>query len=100
MRACAMSLKPQEDCSVSDETRRVAWAAFPKGSARLHIGNVLGCVYHATRVWEEQFVDADGKLRFRDAKEMPSPATLKQDHALRRRIRVPAVLYTVRRENW
>src|ERR1017187_2476932 len=28
------------------------------------------------RVWEEQFVEADGKLRFREVKEMPSPATL------------------------
>jgi transposase len=27
-------------------------------------------------VWEEQFVEADGKLRFREVKEMPSPATL------------------------
>jgi transposase len=41
-----MSLKPQEDLGVPDETRRVAMAAFPKGCACLRIGDVLGCVYH------------------------------------------------------
>jgi transposase len=40
-----MSLKPQEDLDVPDETRRVAMAAFPKGCACLRIGDVLGCVY-------------------------------------------------------
>ena len=40
-----MSLKPQEDLGVPDETRRVAMAAFPKGCACLRIGDVLGCVY-------------------------------------------------------
>jgi transposase len=40
-----MSLKPQEAFSVPDETRRVAVAAFPKGCACQHIGDVLGCVY-------------------------------------------------------
>ena len=45
MQDCAMSLKPQEEFSVPDETRRVAVAAFPKGCACLHIGDVLGCVY-------------------------------------------------------
>ena len=28
------------------------------------------------RMWEEQFVEENGKLRFREVKEMPSPATL------------------------
>jgi transposase len=36
----------------------------------------LDAVIVLQRVWEEQFVEADGKLRFRDAKEMPSPAKL------------------------
>ena len=45
MQNWAMSLKPQETFSVPDETRRVAVAAFPKGCACLHIGDVLGCVY-------------------------------------------------------
>jgi transposase len=40
-----MSLKSQADFSIPDETRRVAVAAFPKGCACLHIGDVLGCVY-------------------------------------------------------
>jgi hypothetical protein len=40
-----MSLKPQEDLGVPDETRRVAMAAFPKGCACLRIGDALGCVY-------------------------------------------------------
>jgi transposase len=41
-----MSLKPQEDLGVPDETRRVAMVAFPKGCACLRIGDVSGCVYH------------------------------------------------------
>lgn len=40
-----MSLKPQEDFGVPDETRRVAWAAFPKGCACLRIADALGGVY-------------------------------------------------------
>jgi transposase len=36
----------------------------------------LDAIILLQRVWEEQFVEADGKLRFRDVKEMPSPATL------------------------
>src|SRR5450756_2215366 len=45
MQDWAMSLKPQETFSVPDETRCVAVAAFPKGCACLHIGDVLGCIY-------------------------------------------------------
>jgi hypothetical protein len=41
----AMSLKPQEDFSVPDETRRLAFAAFPKGCACLRISDALGGVY-------------------------------------------------------
>src|SRR5260370_32531362 len=41
----AMSLKPQEEFSVAEETRRVALAAFPKGCACLCISDGLGCVY-------------------------------------------------------
>ena len=41
----AMSLKLQVDFSVSDETRRVAQAAFPKGCACLRITDALGCLY-------------------------------------------------------
>lgn len=40
-----MSLQPQEDFGVPDQTRRVALAAFPKGCACLRVGDVLGCVY-------------------------------------------------------
>jgi transposase len=40
-----MSLKPQEDFSVPDETRRVALAAFPNGCVCLRIADALGCVY-------------------------------------------------------
>ena len=40
-----MSLKPQEDFRVPDETRRVALAAFPKGCACLRIADALGGVY-------------------------------------------------------
>ncbi len=40
-----MSLQPQEDLSVPDQTRRIALAAFPKGCACLRVGDVLGCVY-------------------------------------------------------
>jgi len=41
----AMSLQRQEEFSVPDQTQRVAQAAFPKGCACLHVGDVLGCVY-------------------------------------------------------
>ncbi|HEY4046114.1 MAG TPA: IS1182 family transposase [Acidobacteriaceae bacterium] len=40
-----MSLQPEEDFNIPDETRRVALAAFPKGCACLHISNVLGGIY-------------------------------------------------------
>ncbi|MBB5061355.1 hypothetical protein HDF16_006091 [Granulicella aggregans] len=40
-----MSLKPQQDFGVPDETRRVALAAFPKGCACLRIADALGGVY-------------------------------------------------------
>jgi transposase len=40
-----MSLKPQQEFNVPDETRRVAQAAFPRGCACLRISDVLGCVY-------------------------------------------------------
>jgi transposase len=36
----------------------------------------LDAVIIFERVWEEQFVETDGKVRFRDVKDMPSPATL------------------------
>jgi len=40
-----MSLQPQENFIIPDQTRRVALTAFPKGSVCLRIGDVLGCVY-------------------------------------------------------
>jgi len=45
MQSVAMSLQPQEEFSIPDQTRRVALAAFPKGCACLRVGDVLGCVY-------------------------------------------------------
>ena len=49
-----MSLKPQEDLGVPDETRRVAIAALPKGCACLRIGDVLGCE-HQDKEFEALF---------------------------------------------
>jgi hypothetical protein len=40
-----MSLQPQEEFRIPDQTRCVALAAFPKGCACLRVGDVLGCVY-------------------------------------------------------
>ena len=40
-----MSLRPQDPLSVPEETRRVAQAAFPKGTLCLHIADALGPVY-------------------------------------------------------
>ena len=40
-----MSLHPQEHFSVPEETRRVAQAAFPKGTLCLQIGDQLGTIY-------------------------------------------------------
>src|ERR1700728_2818340 len=36
----------------------------------------LDAVTLLERMWEEQFVEENGQLRFREVKEMPSPATL------------------------
>jgi transposase len=40
-----MSLRPQEEFRVPDQTRRVARAAFPKGCVCLRVGDVLGRMY-------------------------------------------------------
>lgn len=40
-----MSLHPQEHFPVPEETRRVAQAAFPKGTLCLQIGDHLGAIY-------------------------------------------------------
>src|SRR4051794_13092474 len=40
-----MSLHPQDPPSVPEETRRVAWAAFPKGTLCLEIADALGAIY-------------------------------------------------------
>jgi len=40
-----MSLRPQAPPAVPEETRRIAWAAFPKGTLCLHIADALGPVY-------------------------------------------------------
>src|SRR5512143_3032293 len=41
-----MCLHPQTSCPVPAETRRVAQAAFPKGTLCLQIGDHLGTLYH------------------------------------------------------
>jgi transposase len=46
-----MSLRPQKPLAAPITTRRVARAAFPKGTLCLHIADALGPVYH-----DEQFV--------------------------------------------
>ena len=45
-----MSLQPQAEYPIPDETRRVARAAFPKGCLALHVAEALGPIYH-----DEQF---------------------------------------------
>jgi hypothetical protein len=42
----SMSLKPQEDFRVPDETRRVALAAFPKGCACFDETLLISHTYH------------------------------------------------------
>ena len=44
-----MSLHPQESASVPEETRRVARAAFPKGTLCLRIADALGIIYQDTQ---------------------------------------------------
>ena len=41
-----MSLQPHADYPVPEETRRVARAAFPKGTLGLHLAELLGPMYH------------------------------------------------------
>jgi transposase len=40
-----MSLHPQPEYSIPEQTQRVAHAAFPKGTLALHIADVLGPLY-------------------------------------------------------
>jgi transposase len=40
-----MSLHPQTDYPIPEETQRVARAAFPKGNLCLHLADVLGPLY-------------------------------------------------------
>ena len=44
-----MSLHPQELASAPEETRRVARAAFPKGTLCLRIADTLGIIYQDTQ---------------------------------------------------
>ncbi len=44
-----MSLHPRELASAPEETRRVARAAFPKGTLCLHIADALGTIYQDTQ---------------------------------------------------
>src|SRR5919202_4829884 len=44
-----MSLHPQGPATVPEETRRVARAAFPKGTLCLRIADALGPIYQDTR---------------------------------------------------
>jgi transposase len=41
-----MSLDPQETYPIPEGTRRIAWAAFPKGTLCLRIADHLGTIYH------------------------------------------------------
>ena len=45
-----MSLHPQTEYPIPDETRRVAQAVFPKGCLALHVAEALGPIYR-----DEQF---------------------------------------------
>src|SRR3954462_773811 len=47
-----MSLHPQPDSAIPEETRRVAHAAFPKGTLCLRIADELGPLYR-----DDQFAD-------------------------------------------
>jgi transposase len=47
-----VSLQPRPDFAIPDETRRVAHAAFPKGTLCLRIADELGPTYH-----DDQFAD-------------------------------------------
>ena len=40
-----MSLHPQPDSAIPNETRRVAHAAFPDGNLCIRIADVLGALY-------------------------------------------------------
>jgi hypothetical protein len=85
-----MSLKPQEDLGVPDETRRVARAAFPKGCACLRIGDVLGCVYQ-DKQFEALFprrgqpAEAPGRLALATVLQftegLPRPSGVHQEEA-------------------
>jgi transposase len=44
-----MSLHPQPDYPIPDETRRVAHAAFPKGTLCLRLADTLGPLYRDER---------------------------------------------------
>jgi len=40
-----MSLRPQANYDVPEETIRVAWAAFPKGHPYMHLHDTFGCLF-------------------------------------------------------
>src|SRR3981189_2393783 len=45
LRVSPMSLHPQPDSAIPEETQRVAHAAFPKGTLCLRIADELGSIY-------------------------------------------------------
>jgi transposase len=40
-----MTLQPQHECSIPEETRRVAHAAYPKGNMYMKMRDALGTIY-------------------------------------------------------
>lgn len=41
-----MSLHPQEELAIPDETVKVARASFPKGNVYMRMRDELGVIYH------------------------------------------------------
>jgi hypothetical protein len=61
--------------AVIDSDGKRLLQAIAISDARESLGK-LDAVTLLERMWEEQFVEENGQLRFREVKEMPSPATL------------------------
>ena len=62
-----MSLRPQANYEVPEETSRVAWAAFPKGHPYMHLRDTFGCLFE-----DEAFAE----LFARDGQPALSPMRL------------------------
>lgn len=66
-----MSLRAEDECPIPEATRRVARAAFPRGTLCMRLADRLGPLHR-----DEQYVETAGRVALRAIEAMPSSAAV------------------------